>query len=660
MSFQRPYRYPSHISALSKQTNDTYDVSDIDPSDVAGPVFDQAGVSQARPAMAGATTQSPGAKQRMLPRDSETLPSTNHAVTMEALTAAIRQGLNTSVADPQRPPPTRKFTEPTTLRMPFQEDPPSPSSMYTDVTANQRHRESVPVSAYHGYNPRDSKPSTIAEHEVDYEKSGLDMDLPTPTSVNPIFAGEQPGMSAKIPFSKRPPKLNINAVREMEARGSITSLPDLIKRATRLASNLDRGKTASRLGHLDMFGTSDKLTNGHVRDSTYSDVLAAFPPAGVGTPNRDRPNTMWPHGEKQFMASKSSLGMTADTRQKTPRKCCGLSPLVFVLILVVVVLLVVAAVLIPIFLIVLPRQHHQDNPSQCSSSHSCLNGGVSIFTNNACSCVCVDGFTGSVCSVARGPDCTTHTLTDNAITYENATIGTSVLPIFSTAQSSFNIVLNETKLLSIFSSNNLSCASENSLIDFASATTTRSRRFVMVPGMMTTDTHVPTLNLPVSESEERKRFVIVDGLEDAAEHLALRPTKIIQRRDDTMSKNGIVFATSTDVNTVPTPSQSIASATNPAASAVTSTAALPSATQTAVSNVTDEQVDFAATVVLYVLQNFQQISVAVAANQAIASYFKESSHNNNTVVVVSGDQRIDADFDKLWMVLANGTIIGGT
>ena len=58
---------------------------------------------------------------------------------------------------------------------------------------------------------------------------------------------------------KRPPPLNLDAVREADtpSRGSTTSLPDLIKRATRLASNLDRGKTASRIGMLDMFGASD-------------------------------------------------------------------------------------------------------------------------------------------------------------------------------------------------------------------------------------------------------------------------------------------------------------------------------------------------------------------------------------------------------------------
>lgn len=41
---------------------------------------------------------------------------------------------------------------------------------------------------------------------------------------------------------RRPPKLDIDAVRTAEARGSLTSLPDLIRRATRLAAMIEGGK----------------------------------------------------------------------------------------------------------------------------------------------------------------------------------------------------------------------------------------------------------------------------------------------------------------------------------------------------------------------------------------------------------------------------------
>ena len=53
---------------------------------------------------------------------------------------------------------------------------------------------------------------------------------------------------------RRPPRLNMDAVRDAEARGSLTSLPDLIRRATRLASMMNEGKRpASRLNDLNDF-----------------------------------------------------------------------------------------------------------------------------------------------------------------------------------------------------------------------------------------------------------------------------------------------------------------------------------------------------------------------------------------------------------------------
>ena len=57
---------------------------------------------------------------------------------------------------------------------------------------------------------------------------------------------------------RRPPKLDIDAVRDAEARGSLTSLPDLIKRATKLAAMIDKGKRpGSRLHDLNDFSDSD-------------------------------------------------------------------------------------------------------------------------------------------------------------------------------------------------------------------------------------------------------------------------------------------------------------------------------------------------------------------------------------------------------------------
>lgn len=62
----------------------------------------------------------------------------------------------------------------------------------------------------------------------------------------PSLPQAAPAMSEKRPEGHKPPELDIGAVRNAEARGSLSSLTDLVRRATKLASNLERGKTASR------------------------------------------------------------------------------------------------------------------------------------------------------------------------------------------------------------------------------------------------------------------------------------------------------------------------------------------------------------------------------------------------------------------------------
>ncbi len=74
-----------------------------------------------------------------------------------------------------------------------------------------------------------------------------------PSSITPTRT-PSPGFS-RLSAVRRPPRLDMDAVRDAEARGSLTSLPDLIRRATRLAAMMDRGKRpASRLNDLNDFG----------------------------------------------------------------------------------------------------------------------------------------------------------------------------------------------------------------------------------------------------------------------------------------------------------------------------------------------------------------------------------------------------------------------
>lgn len=82
-----------------------------------------------------------------------------------------------------------------------------------------------------------------------------------------VGGGEKEIQYSRNSAIRRPPRLNMDAVRDAEARGSLTSLPDLIRRATRLASMMNEGKRpASRLNDLNDFpppgGEKGKPRNG--------------------------------------------------------------------------------------------------------------------------------------------------------------------------------------------------------------------------------------------------------------------------------------------------------------------------------------------------------------------------------------------------------------
>lgn len=81
-------------------------------------------------------------------------------------------------------------------------------------------------------------------------------------------AAGSPPPTSRLSAIRRPPRLDIDAVREAESRGSLTSLPDLIRRATRLASMIDKGKRpSSRLDELDFF--NEKASSGSGMKRSY-------------------------------------------------------------------------------------------------------------------------------------------------------------------------------------------------------------------------------------------------------------------------------------------------------------------------------------------------------------------------------------------------------
>ena len=454
--------------------------------------------------------------------------------------------------------------------------------------------------------------------------------LPSPLSEKHFET--RPSMSDKIPSSQRPPRLDLDTVREAEVRGSLTSLPDLIKRATRLAANLDRGKTASRLGMLDLFTSSEKLNRDKADaqsiSGSMSDMLSAFPAPGT-TPTLGR--------MPSDFASLNKSGATG--RKKTGRRCCGMPLWGSSVICLLLLLLIAAAVLVPVFLIVLPNQRQgQRNAAtqaalgDCSASHPCSNGGVSLISNNVCSCICVDGFTGAQCTTGEDPGCITGAVTAGSKSISNATLGASIPRLLTGSQTKFSIPLNGTSLLSLFSANSLSCTSENALVTFNSQSS-RLKRFYVV-----------------SEEEHISDKTGSHGPAPTARAKRLEPVKERRGSQTVATSAGIVFQQSS--TTAAIASQTVASVTSVASSTPSAAASGGSSAQS------QDTLDFARVAVLYVLDQTSDLDAAIKVQQSMQDLFLQAS-TNNTLALNFGGLNITADFDSYALNFGNGTVVGG-
>ncbi|KIV78907.1 hypothetical protein PV11_06509 [Exophiala sideris] len=650
--FPTPKRYSGSVYAESEAlgVDERYDQDFLSPTESERPssgyaspqVVRQASLGKrARPAV---TTIKNSHHEHDLPEGPPAYTQTGRTNTINALSAAVAAGVSNKNSPLQIDTPGSRSTP---VRMPFDTSPPASPSADKEYLQTPK---SPMTMASHKF--PDQTPRSAHSNKSSNPLLGLGIDQPAPA------------MSDRIPPGRRPPQLDMDAVRHNQNRGSTTSLADLIKRATRLAANLDRGKTASRLGMLDMWGSTDKLS-GNNRQSTMSDMISAFPAPAVGGTPTTRRDGAWPLSEKgDAYASTTDLSKYQPTNQR--RRCCGMSIPVFFSFLVIATILIAAAVLIPIFLVLVPKQHSTNNT--CATTHPCHNGGTSIVSAATCACVCSNGFTGSDCNTSGDTeDCMTMTLSDGANRYENATIGLSMLPSLSDAQSRFNISLNVSTILSVFSSNNLSCTSENSLADFNSTSTaTKSRRFVILPGLEP-DEPAPILANPA-----------VPKVSGRAVPLNVAQVAKRQNPETVGTSNGIVFqaTTATSLGAISTPSAaigtgvstvtSVGGTTTAAGSAATPTSsptdpgATNSSSNSTSSTVTDEELEFARVVVLYVLQQSQTVSVAVNAQEQMESYFstQTSGNSSSTVDVGTGNLHLRANFGAFTITNGDGVVVG--
>ncbi|PWW79937.1 hypothetical protein C7212DRAFT_162911 [Tuber magnatum] len=283
-----------------------------------------------------------------------------------------------------------------------------------------------------------------------------------------------PAGTAK-PGRRLPPRLNMDAVRDAEARGSLTSLPDLIRRATKLAAVLETGRPDSRWGmRRSYMDKSSSRSNGRETDS-ISDILASFPPPVLASSRQGRRATImsqWPLPGDFNSENSSSVGPS----RKQGRRLCGLPLWAFILLVILALLVISAAVIVPLQLVKLSKSEKSgdndtgSNLAECRSKNPCQNGGENIATSNFCGCVCTSGFTGTNCTQKEDSSCTTVDLRDlqggRVKGIQNVTMGTALPRLFDLAEPSYNIELDRAMILAVFSNQGISCTAQNALVQF--------------------------------------------------------------------------------------------------------------------------------------------------------------------------------------------------
>lgn len=297
-----------------------------------------------------------------------------------------------------------------------------------------------------------------------------------------------------------------STVREMRHR-STTSLPGLIRRALRLAATMESGNTGSRWGTdwLVDSSRSDAARRAHTNN-----LINSFPtPSRGGTPQTDmgqRPINAWPQADLKEMERLSTPQPPAHSpsgHAHTARnRCCGMPLWLCILLCISALVLIAVAIIVPVVVVVVPNQKAQSaaatsaatSASDCTARNNCLNGGSAVLTaNNACVCVCLNGFTGPDCgtSSSMDPTCTTIPIAGMS----SAAIGTALPSLINSSQSQFGIPLDASHLLGLFSSSSLSCSSQNALMNLNGVSTSsrrlRSRAAALAPFDVTSTT---TLN----------------------------------------------------------------------------------------------------------------------------------------------------------------------
>lgn len=473
---------------------------------------------------------------------------------------------------------------------------------------------------------------------------------------------------------RRPPRLDIDAVRQAEARGSLTSLPDLIKRATRLAAMMSEGRRPASRFDMDFpeeiygrkgarggtYSTSqwcDCFANLSKDDlekhqSGLSDMLAAFPPpAQVSRRSMRQSTSSWPlqfTGRKDYVASplaeqhnmdNGTPPMDSRQQQRPKRRCCGLPLWGFLLLMFALVVVIAAAIIVPLEFFVIQKNDTvtptaQPELSDCQSQITCANGGTNVVTDGVCSCICTNGFTGTDCTTSSSEGCTTTTLSSTDNTLSNVTLGQAIPRLVQEGQMNFSIPLSATTILSKFNANNLSCVAENALVTF-DGSSTRTSSTTTTNSAAILDDEVDA-NFVAAKEAVPVTVTIMSGvaitltLDSAATDASIVVSTLTEPLTTSGGSFSTIFATTLTNSETTTPTATTTTGTDTTATSSATTTAT-SAAATSTFSVSDQALDFARVAVLFILQS-ETVQDAVTAQSTLQKFFTSAGSTDGVTI----------------------------
>lgn len=157
--------------------------------------------------------------------------------------------------------------------------------------------------------PIETRMSRMLEaHQAASSNLALPSTSPSPAPSQPERGSRS--LSSRLSAMRRPPRLDIEKVREAEARGSLTSLPDLIRRATQLVAMIDGGRRpASRyspggfsgLGGPDGSAERSEESIGMTGTNTTGDTDGEFSSFRLSVPNYEDCGGMGARRRRSFV-----------------------------------------------------------------------------------------------------------------------------------------------------------------------------------------------------------------------------------------------------------------------------------------------------------------------------------------------------------------------